>query len=165
MACLPRPREGAVPVIPAEELSNHIGEETGRSQWFAIDQERINAFSKVTLDDQWIHTDIDAAKEGPFGTTIAHGFLTLSLLSYLTSESTMLPEGALMIINYGSDKVRFLSPVKVGSRVRAVSVLSAVTQKAPGQILIESAVTVEIEGEEKPALVANVLTLAIMGGT
>lgn len=153
-----------MPVVPAEELSSHIGEESGRSDWFTIDQDRINAFSEATMDDQWIHSDIEAAAKGPFGTTIAHGFLTLSLLSHLTGESTMLPEGAAMIINYGSDKVRFLSPVRVGSRVRAISVLKAVTDKAPGQILIKSAVTVEIEGEDKPALVADVLTLAIMGG-
>lgn len=152
-----------MPVVPAAELQDHIGEETGRSEWFTIDQDRINTFAEATMDHQWIHVDPDAAAQGPFGKTIAHGFLTQSLLSYLTLESMLLPDGAVMYINYGSDKVRFLSPVKVDSRVRTVSVLKGVREKSPGQILITNSVTVEIEGEEKPALVADLLTLAIMG--
>ena len=152
-----------MPVVPALELSSHIGDETGRSSWFSIDQDRINMFAQATNDHQWIHVDAEAAAQGPFGTTIAHGFLTQSLLSYLTAESTLLPDGAVMYINYGSDKVRFLNPVKVGSRVRSVSVLKSVREKSPGQWLITNTVTVEIEGEETPALVADVLTLAIMG--
>ncbi|MCL1593101.1 MAG: MaoC family dehydratase [Actinomycetia bacterium] len=152
-----------MPVVPAAELSSHVGEETGKSSWFTIDQDRINTFAQATNDHQWIHVDVDAAARGPFGATIAHGFLTQSLLSHLTVESTLLPDGAVMYINYGSDKVRFLSPVTVGSRIRSVSVLKGVREKSPGKLLITNTVTVEIEGEETPALVADVLTLAIMG--
>lgn len=149
-------------VVPVDELAGHVGTETGRSDWFLIDQDRIDNFAEVTLDRQWIHVDRDAAAKGPFGTTIAHGFLTLSLVSQLSTEAAILPEGAGLLVNYGSDKVRFLNPVKVGSRVRTVSVLKDVTEKAPGQILLTSTVTVEIEGEERPALVADILTLAVM---
>ena len=152
-----------MPFVPATELVSHVGEETGRSDWFTIDQERIDTFGDATMDHQWIHVDADAAAQGPFGTTIAHGFLTQSLLSYLTLESMLLPDGAVMFINYGSDKVRFLNPVKVDSRIRAVSVLKDVKDKSNGQLLITNSVTVEIEGEDKPALVADLLTLAIMG--
>jgi len=152
-----------MPVVPLEELESSIGQETGRSGWFTVDQERIDTFADATMDHQWIHVDPESAAQGPFGSTIAHGFLTQSLLSYLTLESMLLPEGAAMYINYGSNKVRFLNPVKVDSRVRAVSVLKEVTEKSPGQILITNAVTVEIEGAEKPALVAELLTLAVMG--
>ena len=152
-----------MPVVPLEELESSIGQETGRSGWFTVDQERIDTFADATMDHQWIHVDPESAAQGPFESTIAHGFLTQSLLSYLTLESMLLPEGAAMYINYGSNKVRFLNPVKVDSRVRAVSVLKEVTEKSPGQILITNAVTVEIEGAEKPALVAELLTLAVMG--
>ncbi|RLE15053.1 MAG: MaoC family dehydratase [Actinobacteria bacterium] len=152
-----------MPVIPAAELPEHIGEETGRSDWFTIDQDRIDTFAEATMDHQWIHVDPDAAAQGPFGRTIAHGFLTQSLVGYLNLGSMLLPDGAVMFINYGSDKVRFLNPVKVDSRVRTVSVLKDVKEKSPGQILITNSITVEIEGEDKPALVADLLTLAIMG--
>lgn len=150
-------------VLPADELQDHVGTETGRSDWFTIDQDRIDQFAEATVDHQWIHTDPDAAAQGPFGTTIAHGFLTLSLLSYLSSEGMVLPEGAVMYLNYGTDKVRFLNPVAVDSKVRAISVLKAVREKSPGQILITNTVTVEIEGQEKPAVVADLLTLAFLG--
>ncbi len=152
-----------MPFIPAAELAGHVGEETGRSDWFTIDQERIDKFADATMDHQWIHVDPDSAAQGPFGKTIAHGFLTQSLLSYLTSGSTLLPDGAVMYINYGSDKVRFLNPVTVDSRIRTVSVLKDVREKSPGQLLITNSVTIEIEGEEKPALIAEILMLAIMG--
>jgi acyl dehydratase len=152
-----------MPAVPIDELKSRVGEETGKSDWFAIDQERINTFADATMDHQWIHVDPDSAAKGPFGATIAHGFLTQSLLSYLTLESMLLPDGAVMYINYGSNKIRFLNPVKVDSRIRAVCTLTDVNEKAPGQILITNGVTVEIEGEERPALVAELLTLAIMG--
>ncbi len=150
-------------IVPVDELSNHVGTETGRSEWFTIDQDRIDRFAESTNDHQWIHVDPEAAAQGPFGTTIAHGFLTLSLLSYLSSEAMVLPDGAVMYLNYGTDKVRFLTPVTVGSSIRAISVLKAVREKSPGQILLTTTVTVEIEGSEKPALVADLLTLAFMG--
>ena len=152
-----------MPVVPLEELESSIGQETGRSGWFTVDQERIDTFADATMDHQWIHVDPESAAQGPFESTIAHGFLTQSLLSYLTLESMLLPEGAAMYVNYGSNKVRFLNPVKVDSRVRAISVLKEVAEKKPGQILITNTVTVEIEGAEKPALVAELLTLAVMG--
>jgi acyl dehydratase len=151
-----------MPVVPIEELKTRVGEETGKSDWFAIDQNRIDKFADATMDHQWIHVDPDSAAMGPFGTTIAHGFLTQSLLSYLTLESMLVPSGALMYINYGSNKVRFINPVKVGSRIRTVCVLKEVKEKAPGQVLVTNSVTVEIEGEEKPALIAELLTLAVM---
>jgi len=151
-----------VKVVPTDELAAYIGTETGRSSWFPIDQDRIDRFAEVTEDRQWIHVDVDAAASGPFGAPIAHGFLTLSLLSYLTTETSIGPSGAMMMINYGSDKVRYLNPVRVGSRIRAVSTLKDVTEKSPGQILLTSTVVVEIEGEDKPALVADILTLAVM---
>ena len=149
-------------VVPADELVQHVGTETGRSGWFTIDQDRIDAFAEATEDRQWIHVDREAAENGPFGTTIAHGFLTLSLLSHLSTEAAIMPQGAVMLINYGSDKVRYLNPVKVGSRVRSISTLKDVAEKSPGQILLTSNVVVEIEGEERPALVADLLTLAII---
>lgn len=152
-------------VVPADELVQHVGTETGRSDWFTIDQERIDAFAEATEDRQWIHVDREAAEGGPFGATIAHGFLTLSLLSHLSTEAAIVPQGAAMLINYGSDKVRYLNPVKVGSRIRSVSTLKDVAEKSPGQILLTSSVVVEIEGEERPALVADLLTLAIMAPT
>lgn len=152
-------------VVPADELVQHVGTETGRSDWFTVDQERIDAFAEATEDRQWIHVDREAAEGGPFGATIAHGFLTLSLLSHLSTEAAIVPQGAAMLINYGSDKVRYLNPVKVGSRIRSISTLKDVAEKSPGQILLTSSVVVEIEGEERPALVADLLTLAIMAPT
>lgn len=149
-------------VVPVDELAAHVGTETGRSDWFTIEQDRIDAFAEATEDRQWIHVDREAAAAGPFGTTIAHGFLTLSLLSYLSTMSSIMPAGAGMLINYGSDKVRYLAPVRAGSRIRTVSTLADVTEKSPGRLLLTSNVVVEIEGEERPALVADVLTLAVM---
>jgi acyl dehydratase len=151
-----------MPVVPIEELKTRVGEETGKSDWFAIDQNRIDKFADATMDHQWIHVDPDSAAMGPFGTTVAHGFLTQSLLSYLTLESMLVPSGAVMYLNYGSNKVRFINPVKVDSRIRTVCVLKEVKEKAPGQVLVTNSVTVEIEGEEKPALIAELLTLAVM---
>lgn len=158
-------RKDFMQLIPAAELADHVGTETGRSDWFTIDQDRIDLFAEATMDHQWIHVDPDAASSGPFGATIAHGFLTQSLLSYLASDAMLLPEGAVMFLNYGSDKVRFLSPVKVDSRIRAISVLKDVREKSPGRILITNSVTVEIEDEDKPALIADLLTLAIMSSS
>lgn len=152
-------------LVAVDELADLIGTETGTSPWFTIDQDRVNAFAEITEDRQWIHVDTAAAAVGPFGATIAHGFLTLSLLSHLTAETSVAPAGASMMVNYGSDKVRYINPVKVGSRIRATSTLLDVTEKAPGRTLVTSRVVVEIEGEDKPALVADILTLAISGPT
>lgn len=148
--------------VPADQLVSYVGQEIGRGEWFEIDQDRINAFAEITVDDQWIHTDEDAAANGPFGATIAHGFLTLSLLTHLMGDTGIRPDGATVLINYGSDKVRFLAPVRVGSRVRGVATLTAVREKSKGQYVLSQNVCVEIEGEDTPALVADVLTLAVV---
>ncbi|GMQ98173.1 MAG: MaoC family dehydratase [Acidimicrobiia bacterium] len=146
--------------VPVDQLDTYIGKEIGRGEWFEIDQDRIDAFARITMDDQWIHTDREAAAKGPFGTTIAHGFLTLSLLSYLMGDVGIKPAGATLLVNYGSDKVRFLAPVRVGSRIRSVATLTGVREKSQGQYLLTQNVVIEIEGEDTPALVADVLTLA-----
>ena len=144
------------------EMHEMVGSEIGVSDWFTISQDRIDAFADATLDHQFIHVDpARAAAESPFGVTIAHGFLTLSLLPHLGSGVKLLPEGTKVEINYGTEKVRFLAPVPVDSRIRARLALSDVTERRPGQYLIKRMVTVEIEGSDRPALVAETLTLAI----
>ncbi len=147
--------------VPANELVDYVGEETGISDWLAIDQDRINAFAEVTLDDQFIHTDPEAAAKTPLGSTVAHGFLTLSLVSRLAADGMVMPEGTVMMLNYGVDRVRFLEPVKVDSRIRGKTRLADVREKGPGRWLATNEVTVEIEGVDKPAMVAEVLTLFI----
>jgi len=146
-------------VVPKAELNNYIGKEMEPGAWFTIDQDRVNQFADVTVDHQFIHLDEEKAKLTPFGGTIAHGFLTLSLLSHLAGESSLVPEEVMMGVNYGFDKVRFLNPVKVGSEVRAVVTIADVTEKNPNQFLIKQAVSVEIKGEEKPALICEWLTM------
>ena len=148
-----------MPVAPLEEIRTRIGEEIGTSGWLALDQERIAAFAEATEDRQFIHLDPDAAAQTPFGGTIAHGFLTLSLLSRMAAEAILIPPTATMIVNYGLDRVRFLAPVRSGKRVRGRFVLEAVDEKGLGQILLRHQVYVEIEGEDKPALSAQWLTL------
>lgn len=148
--------------VPLESIAGRIGSETARSEWFTIDQDRISAFADATLDHQWIHVDEDAAAKGPFGATIAHGFLTLSLLPALAADGVLVPDGVAMGLNYGANKLRFLNPVVVGSRIRAVSILKGFEPKGVGRYLITTEVTVEIEGAETPALVAETLTLAVM---
>lgn len=140
-----------------------IGTETGVSPWFEIDQARINAFADTTVDHQFIHVDPERARETPFGTTIAHGFLTLSLLSHLISDIGVGMEGAVMGLNYGFDKVRFLNPVKVNSRIRARVKLLDFQEKSPGTYLINNEITIEIEHEQRPALVAQWLTMVMTG--
>jgi len=145
-----------------EILKAFEGKEEGVGQWHTIDQTQINTFADATLDRQFIHVDPEAAKITPWGTTIAHGFLTLSMLSYLvTSIPSIAPqsfEGIMMGINYGLDKVRFPNAVKVNSRVRARSVLTKVELKPPNQVQVTRTVTVEIDGEAKPGCVAEWLT-------
>jgi len=148
--------------VPVTELEQYIDKPLGTSEWVVIDQDRIDSFADVTLDHQFIHVDVDKAKAAPFGTTIAHGYLSLSLVSHFLSECGIAPEGTVMAINYGSDKVRFLQPVAVNSRVRGHGRLLEVGEKSPGQYLVKTGVSVEIEGQEKPALVAEILTLFIV---
>ena len=151
-----------MPVASLDEIRSRVGEEVGVSGWLVVDQARIDAFADATEDRQFIHLDAEAAARTPFGGTIAHGFLTLSLLSRMAAEAMLLPEGLKMVVNYGLDRVRFLAPVRSGSRVRGRFVLDSVEEKAPGQWLMRHIVTVEIEGGDKPALTAVWLTLLII---
>lgn len=138
-----------------EDLKGMIGKEVGTSKWFLIDQSRIDQFADVTEDWQFIHVDPEKAKETPFGGTIAHGFLTLSMLSAMVYDGGPEVDGVIMGVNYGFDKVRFVSPVKEGSKVRAVFTILAVEDKSPIEIQTTLGVTVEVEGQDKPALVAE----------
>ena len=147
-----------------ELLKKLEGTEEGVGDWITVDQERINAFADVTDDHQFIHVDPERAKDTPFGTTIAHGFLTLSLLTPLQQgipRDLAAYEGAVMGINYGFDKVRFVSPVKVGSRIRVRSKLARVELKDPNTVQVTRTMTIEIEGEDRPACVADWLTLTV----
>ena len=148
--------------IPASELAGLAGRELPASSWFPITQERINQFADATNDHQFIHVSPLRAKFTPFGRPIAHGFLSLSMLSFLTAEHALIPDNVKMVINYGSDKVRFLAPVKVGQRIRAQQRIMETTEKKPGQWLVKTDVSVEIEGEETPALVAEMLARLIL---
>jgi acyl dehydratase len=141
----------------ADDLTAAVGTHLGFSGWLTVDQQRIDTFADATGDHQWIHVDPERAAAGPFGTTIAHGFLTLSLVPYLLRGLVDYPAWPVRI-NYGSDRVRFLAPVPVGSRVRAGAELVAVRPSGTGTQVAVS-VTVEIEGSDKPALVAQTLTL------
>ena len=151
-------------VVSRDELTSMVGDELGTSEWFTIDQDRIDQFADVTVDHQYIHVDEDRASQTPLGGTIAHGFLTLSLVTHLTSQIGVTPENTVMVFNYGLDRLRFINPVRAGSRVRAHTTLMDFTEKQPGQLLIKTGVTVEIDGEEKPALVAESLMMAVTSG-
>lgn len=148
--------------IQAQQLSDYVGKETGVSRWFTVTQQQIDSFADATHDHQYIHTDPIRAKGSPYGCTIAHGFLSLSLLSAISYESAINLENTVMGINYGFDKIRFLQPVKVNSRVRGRMVLANVIEKAPEQFLYTWDVTVEIESQPKPALIAQWLTMTII---
>lgn len=142
-------------IVKASELQGLVGQEVGVSDWITVEQDRINTFADVTEDHQFIHVDEAKAKFTPFGTTIAHGFLTLSLLSKFAEQGSVALEGVKMGMNYGFDKVRFLSPVPVGSKVRGRFSIKEAVEKRPGQFLITYDVTVDIEGGDKPALIAE----------
>jgi acyl dehydratase len=139
-----------------DELRAAAGTHVGASEWMTMDQERVNTFADATEDHQWIHVDEEKAKAGPFGGTIAHGFLTLSLLSHLLAQVYRI-EGTKMGINYGLNKVRFTAPVPVGSKIRGVVDIADVTE-ATGGVQVTTRITVEIEGSERPALVAEWIT-------
>ena len=141
--------------IPLEDLPQLAGKQLAPSDWLEITQDRVSQFADATNDHQYIHTDPEKAAQTPFGGTIAHGYLTLSLLSYLLPQNTVRPAGMAMALNYGSDKVRYLAPVKVGQRVRAQQKVPEIAEKRPGQWLSKISVTVEIEGESAPALIAD----------
>ncbi|WIE49926.1 MaoC family dehydratase [Pseudomonas sp. GM17] len=151
-----------MPYVPVAELKDYVGKELGRSEWLTIDQQRINLFAEATGDFQFIHVDPVKAAQTPFGGTIAHGFLSLSLIPKLMEDILILPVGLKMAVNYGLDSVRFIQPVKVDSRVRLKVDLVDVTEKKPGQWLLKATATLEIEGQEKPAYIAEPLSLCFV---
>ena len=147
-------------LVPAEKLVDYVGQEIGSSDWFEVDQDRIDMFADATLDHQFIH--IDSEKATPlFGSTIAHGFLSLSLVPHLTSQAVLAPENLKMVFNYGLDKVRFINPVNVGSKVRTHSKCVSVDDKGDGRYLMKTEVTMEIKGIEKPAYIAETLSMFV----
>lgn len=148
--------------IPASELPDLAGRQLEPSSWLKITQDRINQFADATNDHQFIHVSRIRAALTPFRKPIAHGFLSLSLLSYLNAEKALIPDNLQMVINYGADRLRFLAPVKVGKRIRSHQKIVSVTERKPGQWLVKNDVSVEIEGEDKPALVAQMLALYIV---
>ena len=144
-----------MPIASIEDIQSKVGTEVGVSDWILVDQARIDAFAEITEDPQFIHIDPEAAAKTPFGGTVAHGFLTLSLLSRMAADAMPRPEGVKMGVNYGFERVRFMAPVRSGKRVRGRFTLARFEEKRPGQWQFVHNVTVEIEGEEKPALVAD----------
>jgi len=140
-----------------ESMKQNIGKEVFVSDWTQVTQDQINKFADATMDHQWIHVDKEKAAKGPFGTTIAHGFLTLSHLPFFSYQVPLKFEGAKMSINYGLDKVRFLNPVASGSKIRDRIVLKSLEEKPGNRLLMTQVHTIEIEGQEKPACVAEAL--------
>ena len=150
-------------VLNKESMQDMVGQELGVSDWIVVDQDSINLFADVTKDHQYIHVDPEKAAQTPFKKTIAHGFLSLSMLSYFAENGCgAIIENAKMAINYGFDKVRFIQAVTVDSHIRGRSTLLSVIEKAPGQYLFKQTVVVEIKGNDKPALIADWLTLFVL---
>jgi acyl dehydratase len=148
--------------MPVADLAKHVGEEIGVSSWILLDQNRINEFAHCTGDHQWIHLDAErAAREGPFGGTIAHGFLTLSLIAPTSFEVMLGRISPKSVVNYGLEKVRFVAPVRSGKRVRNHITIASVENKGTGRFLVTTENTMEIEGESKPALTASALAMFI----
>ncbi|BFM11240.1 MaoC family dehydratase [Simiduia litorea] len=148
--------------INRTDIEQYAGYQAEPSAWHQVTQAQINAFADCTLDHQFIHVNPDAAAKTPFGATIAHGFLSLSMLSHFAEQFSLVIDGTVMGINYGFDKVRFINPVKVGSRIRAHATILDIIEKSPGQFLSRTNVSIEIEGEEKPALSAIWLGMQIV---
>ena len=148
--------------ISIEDFKNSEGTELGPSEWLLIDQERIDRFADATDDHQFIHVDPVRAAETPFGGTIAHGFLSLSILPHLLVQILPMPEGMVMGINYGAEKVRFSQPVKVNSRVRARARIEQVNARPGGQYMVKTRVTLEIENNRRPAVIAHLLSLYVV---
>jgi len=154
-----------VPALTMDSLTDWLGKELGVSTWKGIEQDRIAQFANCTGDQQWIHVDVERARrESPFGGPVAHGFLTLSMLPAMGMEIGIVPNDAVAVFNYGIDKLRFLAPVKAGARVRCRAVLIEVTDQGSGRKLMKVQNTVEIEGEAKPALVAESLAMVVGRG-
>jgi len=152
----------SIRTVPSSELPGLAGTELEPSPWLEITQERVNQFADATNDHQFIHVDPEQAAKTPFGGPIAHGFLSLSLLSHMNEQVAVFPDNMVMGINYGSDKVRYLAPVRVGKRIRSLQKIVDIQEKKPGQWLMKTAVSVEIDGETTPALIAELLTLLIV---
>ncbi|MBD3664973.1 MaoC family dehydratase [Sulfitobacter aestuariivivens] len=147
-----------------EKMTTMVGEKLGTSSWQTVTQEAVNEFANCTGDRQWIHIDVERAKkESPFGGPVAHGYLTLSMLSAMAMEIGVVPKGTAAALNYGLDKVRFLAPVPVGAKVRLQSTLKGFDRKDNGQYLMKSENTIEIEGADKPALIAESLAILVPG--
>ena len=151
-------------VMTTSELQSRVGQQVGVSRWFEVSQARIDAFADCTEDRQFIHVDPEAAQATPFGGTIAHGFLTLSLASAMSYDAVAPLKGAVMGINYGFDRLRFLAPVRAGSRVRGRFRLLSAEDRGAGRWLLKHEITVEIEGDDKPALIAEWLGMQVMAG-
>jgi acyl dehydratase len=151
-----------MPFVPVTELKSYVGKSLGCSDWMQVDQQRIDQFAECTGDHQFIHVDPDKARLTPFGSTIAHGFLSLSLMPMMMESLMIMPEGLKMAVNYGLDSLRFIQPVKVGSRVRLQLDVVDVHEKNPGQWLIKARAVMEIEGQAKPAYIAEPLTLCFV---
>jgi acyl dehydratase len=151
-----------MPLASLDEIAAKVGTEIGVSDWLTIDQAAIDTFADVTQDHQFIHTDPEAAAKTPFGGTVAHGFLTLSLLSRMAADVMLRPEKVTMAVNYGFERVRFIAPVRSGSRVRGRFVLASAQEKRPGQWQFVHQVTIEIEGQDKPALNADWIGLIFL---
>jgi len=148
------------PALTFDTVGARVGEEIAVSDWFTVRQEQVDLFADATLDPDWIHVDPErAAREGPFGQAVAHGFLTLSMLSHFAHDADLWPEGTVFGVNYGFDKARFIAPVPVGARIRARFVLKDFSRRGDGGFCMTTAVTVEIEDVEKPALAAEWLAL------
>ena len=148
--------------VAVTDLKLMVGRALGVSDWMKVDQHMIDTFAETTRDRQWIHVETERAeRESPYRAPIAHGFLTLSLIPAMTTQLQVRPAGVEVIINYGLDKLRFLSPVRAGSRVRLHSKLLSIVDKGPGQYLMKSLNTMEIEDEDKPAFVAETLLLLV----
>jgi acyl dehydratase len=151
-----------IPDYEMRTLPDFVGRELGASDWVAIDQARIDQFAACTGDHQWIHVDVERARrESPFGGPVAHGYLTLSLVAPMVMELGVVPPDAAAGLNYGLDKVRFLAPVKAGARVRGRASVVAAEPQGKGRILVKLQCTLEIEGEAKPALIAEMLCMLI----
>lgn len=154
--------QGPTRTMTLEEIRGYTGKEIGVSEWFELDQDKINGFADLTEDHMFLHVNPEAAKATPFGGTIAHGLLTLSMMPVMAYQAMPGVEGTKMGVNYGYDKVRFMAPVKSGKRIRGHFVVKSVEDKGDGRFALNQDVTIEIEGEEKPALCAEWITMVWM---
>jgi acyl dehydratase len=149
--------------VQNDVFSEHIGQRRQAEEWFLITQDRIDMFADATEDHQYIHVDPERARKRPFGSTVAHGFLTLSLLPKLLETIQFIPENVVMGVNYGLNRLRFPHPVPVNSNIRASTTLREVSEMAPGRFLLTSDIVIEIKGIEKPAMVAESLAMWVLG--